>query len=710
MYETISNLSGSAAAANGLPVFGETDINSFFHLRDVFLAPEGLIIDANLRDDGTDRDFFEIQSLTPGTLFRAETTDSDLDTVLAMFDGNGEFIRGDDDSGEGLLCSLTGIVGEDGVLNLAVSGFPDFDFNGTADGSDFPHGQSGDYQLVVTPIALPQVQETDINSFFLLRDQFTADDGLIIDANLRADGVDRDYFEITGLTPGAYFEAEIFDSGLDTVLGALDQHGNIIDIDDDSGSGLLCKIDGVVPESGVLNFAVSGYPDFDFDGSSDFEGVAHGESGDYNLAIQTFSDDIPASTSTQEVLEVGQSQTNTVDFPYDEDWFATDLDADSVYVFELKGDVTSQDPIYDPFFRLYDADGNLVAQNDDFGDGLNCQLVYTPETDGTYFASAGGYGNNTGDYALSLEEFSPQPGPVLIQDVPAYDWYHGCAPTAAGMIIGFWDQQGFPDLFDVNTFEASLLTPNVQDHISSPNHNAKYDPTPDDPDLPIPEPTGIADFMGTSVDPLEYGFTYISNLVDGFEGYANLRGYDVNSSTLTNYEDNTPAGSQWMTYVNEIDAGRPVQLTVDIDGDGSIEHCVTGIGYEDRGADGQWYAMYTTWSESETPIWERFQPTSVYEPWSVGYVTPVRFDPNQNTMSDIADNLADDGMVPISGQLPDSMSDPLEFIAAALMSDDIMDQTDAKIFSQAKMIDFTGLGDDPKTNGDLEEFGFSAWA
>ncbi len=28
-----------------------------------------------------------------------------------------------------------------------------------------------------------------------------------------------------------------------------------------------------------------------------------------------------------------------------------------------------------------------------------------------------------------------------LEDVPDYDWYHGCSPTSGGMVFGYWDNQ-----------------------------------------------------------------------------------------------------------------------------------------------------------------------------------------------------------------------------------------------------------------------------
>jgi hypothetical protein len=91
----------------------------------------------------------------------------------------------------------------------------------------------------------------------------------------------------------------------------------------------------------------------------------------------------------------------------------------------------------------------------------------------------------------------------VLDEVPAYNWYHGCGPTASASVIGYYDLHGYPQLFDAQGWDAVRLTENVQDQISSPQHNAKYDSTPDDLTLPVPPPTSLADFMHTSL--LDFG-------------------------------------------------------------------------------------------------------------------------------------------------------------------------------------------------------------
>jgi hypothetical protein len=216
--------------------------------------------------------------------------------------------------------------------------------------------------------------------------------------------------------------------------------------------------------------------------------------------------------------------------------------------------------------------------------------------------------------------------PTSLSNVPAYNWYHGCGPTAAASIMGYYDVHGYTNLFDASGWDAVKLTGNVQDQISSPAHNAKYDPNPDVPDsiLPVPPKTSIADWFKTSVNQ-GYGWSWLSDAWGpngAFGGYATYRGYHC----ATDWRTST-SSTGWTDFVAEINAGRPVMFLVDSDGDGGTAHFVPAFGFEDRGANGKWYECYTTWTEDETPAWYQYRAMSSSYPWGVAYETFVRFDP-----------------------------------------------------------------------------------
>jgi hypothetical protein len=205
--------------------------------------------------------------------------------------------------------------------------------------------------------------------------------------------------------------------------------------------------------------------------------------------------------------------------------------------------------------------------------------------------------------------------PVVLEGVPAYDWYHGCGPTAAASILGYWDLKGYSNLFDASGADV-YLTAKVQDQISSPEHNAKYDPNPDDPTLDVPPMTSVADWFRTSVDQ-PYGWSWLSDSPAAFSGYASYRGYTIDSW----YESVVSGQFTWTDLVAEVNAGRPVMFLVDTDGNGGTDHFIPVFGYEDRGANGLWYACNTTWHEAETVDWFQFRPMTSGNAWGVGYVT-----------------------------------------------------------------------------------------
>jgi hypothetical protein len=198
--------------------------------------------------------------------------------------------------------------------------------------------------------------------------------------------------------------------------------------------------------------------------------------------------------------------------------------------------------------------------------------------------------------------------------VPAYNWYHGCTPTAVASVMGYWDVHGYGNMFDASGWDAVSQTVNVQDQISSPAHNAKYDPTPDNASLPTPPKTSIACFLGTSKDPLGYGYTYTSNIISGMTGYASSRGY---ASTATHYNYILGLiGLTWSKLTSEINAGRPMIFNVDSDGNGSNDHSVPVIGYQTVGGT-KYYGYYTTWSEDETIQWSPFRGMSSSYAWGI---------------------------------------------------------------------------------------------
>ena len=192
---------------------------------------------------------------------------------------------------------------------------------------------------------------------------------------------------------------------------------------------------------------------------------------------------------------------------------------------------------------------------------------------------------------------------VLIQGVPAYAWYRGCGPTAAGMVIGYWDGQGFDDLVPGS---AATQTAAVDAMIASDGSFGDYGlPTDyypnmqDDKSEIDPGSTHaddcVADFMKTSrsYNNNYWGWSWFTHMDDGLNGYVQHVAPHYESTATTRYWFTMG----WEDFCAEIDAGRPVVLLVDTDGNGSTDHFVAAVGYGDQGGTPM-YACHDTWDSS----------------------------------------------------------------------------------------------------------------
>ncbi len=204
-----------------------------------------------------------------------------------------------------------------------------------------------------------------------------------------------------------------------------------------------------------------------------------------------------------------------------------------------------------------------------------------------------------------------------------YDWWYGCSPTSAGMMMGFYDRNGYAGkqygnlvpggVAEASTFGAGPYL--VNSIIASTGHisdfyGGGYLASGDDKPAPFHSFDSLADFMGTSQDSVgnQNGWTtfwYWTNgspftaadaasvgvaSKDGMYGigeYLSYAGYGFNSLfTQHIYSPSTPLGFTFNQYMAEIDAGRPVLIQLD-------GHTMFGYGY--NSANNQ-ISVYDTWS------------------------------------------------------------------------------------------------------------------
>ncbi len=222
----------------------------------------------------------------------------------------------------------------------------------------------------------------------------------------------------------------------------------------------------------------------------------------------------------------------------------------------------------------------------------------------------------------SYEEAINTRGQNVIPGVPGYSWRHGCGPTAAGMVIGYWDGNGFPYLIPG---DASTQTTAVNQAIASGNGSATHysdyslpmdsSPDPIQPDLSTTNPGAahasdcLADYMRTSWSASNnyYGWSWFSHVDDSLRSYVNDYVNNTYSAgyTATSWNESSTSFT-WNDFTTEIDAGRPLVFLVDTDGNGGTDHFVTAIGYRDTSGY-QEYACLDTWSPASNIRWQRFR-------------------------------------------------------------------------------------------------------
>jgi len=220
-----------------------------------------------------------------------------------------------------------------------------------------------------------------------------------------------------------------------------------------------------------------------------------------------------------------------------------------------------------------------------------------------------------------------------IAGVPGYAWRHGCGPTAVGMVAGYWDTHGYPDLFPG---DASTQTDDVNQGVASEGsgvrgsgtqrHYEDYSLPMDSDTAMIPDssqtyPTGchrddcIADFMHTSwsLDGNKYGWSWSSQVLPSYTSYVALRNPSYSFACSSYYMS---GGSlSWSVLTNEIAHHRPMVFLVDSDGDGNTDHFVTVVGYSD-GPPAQ-YGCLDTWYPYDQVRWCTFQGMSSSYAWGV---------------------------------------------------------------------------------------------
>lgn len=145
----------------------------------------------------------------------------------------------------------------------------------------------------------------------------------------------------------------------------------------------------------------------------------------------------------------------------------------------------------------------------------------------------------------------------IIEGAPAFEWDDGCTPTAAAMVLGYWDQHGYPNFPD--DYQTTLIDE-------------------------------LADAMGT----WDWnGYTPPTAVSPGINKVCNNHGYGNWAGDVLYYD--------WDWTVNEIDSGKPFILTMWFFNPYGWPHSVTVIGYKVIDSS-KYITVHDTWTTDDVDI------------------------------------------------------------------------------------------------------------
>jgi chitinase len=209
---------------------------------------------------------------------------------------------------------------------------------------------------------------------------------------------------------------------MDTYLRLFDANGNQLAANDDANGGLYSQLNYTFGATGTYYLGVSGYGNSSYNPVTG-SGTAGGSTGDYNLSLNVSAvdpgDTLATAYTTPLSGALGGYSTTTAlgDGPNG----AKDVD---LYAFQANAgtNVTAVTSLptggvaMDTYLRLFDANGNQLAANNNANGGLYSQLSYTVSSTGFYYLgvsgarnsaydptkAASGRNGSTGDYSLQL--------------------------------------------------------------------------------------------------------------------------------------------------------------------------------------------------------------------------------------------------------------------------------------------------------------------
>jgi len=310
----------------------------------------GTPISGNLREG--DAQWFNFRPTATGFL-TVETT-GDTDTYLEAYDSSGNLIMENDDGGEDFNAKIWIFITANQTYRFKLRGYSD---------------------SVSGPFVISAKFENISNATEL---RFGA-----VSASLH--GGENHWYTVRPAGDGILTVETSGD--IDTFLEAYNfADGTLIDADDDGGEDLNAKLEIIVEPGKTYLFRLRGYSDF--------------VSGPYNIwaSFEPIAPDTERNTARSRAipLRLGEPIPVFLRAPSESRWYSFNVPRVGLsLVVQTRGNI-------DTMLFLYDAHGNLIAEDDDSGEGLNA-MISQRLGPGTVFIEVKGYSNTTGRFTLHGE-------------------------------------------------------------------------------------------------------------------------------------------------------------------------------------------------------------------------------------------------------------------------------------------------------------------
>ena len=375
-------------------------------------SPDGVGTNGSVAASGTvngmidvagDEDWFAV-NLVEGRQYQFDLAGNTLsDSFLELRDSSGALVTFNDDFGSGLDSQIAYTATASGTFYLVAAAFS----TGT-----------GTYTLTTQDFGVPTIPGITISEGSTDTPGGTSTTDTLISGDTfngtLSTSSDRDWIAID-LTAGTEYTFDLQGTGAgtgtlaDPFLVLRDANGNFVAQDDDSGTSSDARIVYTAASSGTYFISAR---TFGSDGVTYALVTAPEERTEDDstpapsptipgITVSEGTTDAPASTETTIDIISGDTFEGELGVSSDRDWVRIDLTAGTEYTFDLEGAGSGARTLADPFLVLRDSAGGFVAQDDDSGVGLDSQIVFTPDSSGTYYLSARNFGGQTGTYALN---------------------------------------------------------------------------------------------------------------------------------------------------------------------------------------------------------------------------------------------------------------------------------------------------------------------